>query len=210
MKIYSVKDKEFSKYGKVLNIDAEPYIKANNIPMPQVGSVYHASETAFESLGVIETLKNECFGELPIEVGCCYGHNSKLNALEWHKNSEINIALTDFILLLGDIREMEEDGSYDSSNVTAFKVNKGEAIEVYATTLHFCPIETSEEGFVCVVVLPSETNIPLDKTPEDKLLFRKNKWLIAHVDNAELIAKGVQGKLYGTNYTFENGKAVNG
>ena len=46
------------------------------------------------------------------------------------------------------------------------------------------------------------TNVPLDGEPDDKLLFRKNKWLIAHEDNAELIAKGVVPGIYGPNYSL--------
>ena len=123
-----------------------------------------------------------------------------LNALEWHKCSEINIAVTDLILLLGDVRDIEDGNRYDSAHVQAFKLLKGEAIEVYSTTLHFCPIETTKNGFGCVVGLMKGTNTELDYTPDDKRLYRKNKWLIAHNDNIALINKGAIGGIYGINY----------
>lgn len=202
MKIYNVTDKEFLPYGRLLNLDTDEIISAaEKFPMPQEGSIYVPSEKSFEELDIANVIQNECFGEIPAQVGYCYGHSNKLNALEWHKCSEINIAVTDLVLFLGMVQDIE-DGKYNSEKIKAFKLKKGEAIEVYATTLHFCPIETDENGFGCVVGLLEGTNVPLDGEPDDKLLFRKNKWLIAHEDNAELIAKGVVPGIYGPNYSL--------
>lgn len=202
MHIYRVTDSEFCDYGQVLDIDTDEIVyEAGRICMPASGSVYTASQPEFENLKISSDIRNKYFGELATQTGYCYGHSNALNALEWHKCSEINIAVTDMILLLGDIRDVK-NGRYDSANVKAFLVKKGEAIEVYATTLHFCPIETSPDGFGCVVVLPQGTNLPLDGESKDKLLFRKNKWLIAHEDNAALTEKGVFPGIYGENYKF--------
>lgn len=202
MHIYRVTDSEFCDYGRVLNIDTDEIVnEAGRISMPASGSVYTASQPEFESLKIASDIRDKYFGELATQTGYCYGHSNALNALEWHKCSEINIAVTDMILLLGDVRDVK-DGRYDSANVKAFLVKKGEAIEVYATTLHFCPIETNADGFGCVVVLPQGTNLPLDGEPKDKLLFRKNKWLIAHEDNTALTEKGVFPGIYGENYKF--------
>ena len=101
---------------------------------------------------------------------------------------------------LYDVRDIEEGNKYNSDNVKAFKVLKGEAIEVYATTLHFCPIETAKSGFGCVVGLLKGTNTDLDFVPEDKLIFRKNKWIMAHNENTTLLDKGVVGGIYGINH----------
>lgn len=202
MHIYRVTDSEFCDYGQVLDINTDEIVyEAGRISMPASGSVYTASQPEFENLKISSDIRNKYFGELATQTGYCYGHSNALNALEWHKCSEINIAVTDMILLLGDIRDVK-NGRYDSANVKAFLVKKGEAIEEYATTLHFCPIETSPDGFGCVVVLPQETNLPLDGESKDKLLFRKNKWLIAHEDNAALTEKGVFPGIYGENYKF--------
>ena len=59
-------------------------------------------------------------------------HNKKLNALEYHRNSEINIAVTDLILLIGCQQDVEPDHTYDTSKVEAFLVPAGTGIEVYA------------------------------------------------------------------------------
>lgn len=202
MHIYRVTDDEFCAYGRVLDINTDEIVnEAGRISMPAFGSAYTPSQPEFEKLQISSDIRNKYFGELATQTGYCCGHSNALNALEWHKCSEINIAVTDMILLLGDVRDIC-DGRYNSAAVKAFLVKKGEAIEVYATTLHFCPIETSKEGFGCAVVLLKGTNLPLDADSQDKLLFRKNKWLIAHEDNAELIEKGVFPGIYGENYKF--------
>lgn len=200
MKFYSVTDPEFKAFGRVLDIDVSELIAtAEKIEMPAEGSIYNPSREEFEALPVMDTVTRAIFGELPAQLGYCYGHSNMLNALEWHTCSEVNVAVTDMILLLGDVRDVE-NGRYDSAKVKAFKVKKGEAIEVYATTLHFCPIETSKDGFGCVVGLLKGTNIPLEEPTLDKLLFRKNKFLIAHEDNKALVDKGVFPGIYGENY----------
>ena len=38
-----------------------------------------------------------------------------------------------------------------------------------------------------------------DRPNRDPLLFRKNKWLLAHTENNELIQKGAQAGIYGVN-----------
>ena len=42
---------------------------------------------------------------MPIQIGYCNGNNNKLNGLEYHRDSEINIAVTDMVLMIG----MEQD-----------------------------------------------------------------------------------------------------
>ena len=200
MKCFRVTDKEFKAYGRIIDIDAAEIISAaKSIEMPNDGSKYEPSVAEFENLEITNYFRDEIFGELPTQTGYCWGHSTKLNALEWHKNSEINVAVTDMVLFLGLLTEVE-DNRYNSENIKAFYVKAGEVIEVYGTTMHFCPCEVGDEGFGCVVVLPKGTNVPLDKAPKDKLLFRKNKWLFACEDNAALIEKGVVPGIYGKNY----------
>lgn len=200
LEFYSVNDKEFARYGCVLKDDYSSLIKAaSELEMPTEGSKYVPSVPSFEALSIREMIKEELFGELPIQMGNCWGYNSFLNALEWHKNSEINVAATDLVLLLAKLDDIE-DGKLDSKKVKAFYVAKGEAIEVYADTLHFCPCQVEDDGFNCVVVLPEGTNTDLDNKPSDKLLFRKNKWIFCHEDNEGLKAKGVIPAIFGENY----------
>lgn len=200
IKLYSVNDKEFSKYGMVIDCDCSELISvAEKIELTSEGSVYLPSVDDFEKLDIKHFLEDDVFGETKIQVGYCYGHSTKLNAFEWHKSSEVNIAVTDAILFLGTVPEMEND-TFDTKNAKAFLIKKGQMIEVYGTTLHFCPCETSADGFGVVIVLPEGTNTNLDKEPDDKKLFRKNKWIIAHEDNQALIDRGVVVGVYGKNY----------
>ena len=83
--------------------------------------------------------------------------------------------------------EIEDDHTLDTSKVKAFFVPAGTMIEVYATTLHYAPCQTSDKGFRCVVVLPEGTNgelshKPENKSGEEKLLAAVNKWLIGHAE----------------------------
>ena len=72
-------------------------------------------------------------------------------------------------------------------------------MEVYATTLHYAPCNAHENKFCTAVVLPKGTNTEAPKTtgntPEDKLLFARNKWLIAHKEaNIEGAFEGLKGE----------------
>lgn len=208
MQVKNVNDLNFKKYGRVLkNYDCTEIIeKMKETPLPQ-GVVYEPSIKMLEDLSIFGDLKDREFGGLPIEVGYCNGNNNLLNAVEYHRSSEINIAATDLILLLGSLQDVEDDFSYDTSKIEAFLVPKGTAIEVYATTLHYAPCNADENGFRCVVVLPKDTNLPLDseieKTGEDALLFAKNKWLIGHKDT-DLGEQGAFIGLRGENIYLKN------
>ena len=117
-------------------------------------------------------------------------------------SSEINIAATPLIVLLGLKYEMEGN-RYDSSKVKAFYVESGTMIELFGTTMHFCPCQVSDEGFSNVVVLPKDTNALLDNPSKVELLFKKNKWLICHEGNDNLIKIGVFPGIYGENYKVQ-------
>ena len=201
LKIYRTSDPEFVPFGYVINdIDADAFIEAaKKADEVKEGSLYVAEADYFKDLDAAKDVEIKYFGELPAQAGYCYGYSNKLNAVEWHKSSEINVATTDLILFLGSVQDIV-DRKIDSSKIKAFYVEKGEVIEVYATTLHFCPCQVSEDGFGAVVVLPKGTNVPLEGEYEDKLMFRKNKWILSHVDNEGLIARGVIPGVTGENF----------
>ena len=186
MKIQNVTDASFRKYGKVLEgYDFSALLKEmKHTPVPD-DVVYVPSVEELEALDVAKALQNKGFGGIPIEIGYCNGHNKKLNAVEYHRSSEINVAVTDLVLLIGSQQDITDDFTYDTSKVEGFFVPEGTAIEVYATTLHYAPCGVDGQGFKCVVVLPKGTNLDVvntHATAEDKLLAASNKWLIAHED----------------------------
>lgn len=195
MVIHTADSKEFKKYGRIISsLDTEELIEEMaHTPLPD-DVIYIPSVTELEALPIFQTLQTVLYGELLIQIGYCNGHNNKLNALEYHRSSEINIAATDLILLLGMQQDITEEYSYDTSKVEAFLIPANTAVEVYATTLHYAPCGVDGKGFRCVVVLPKDTNLPLDQSHqtsrEDKLLTAKNKWLIAHKDS------GIEGNVH--------------
>ena len=205
MKIQKVTDPAFRKYGQVLEgYDFTGLIKEmKHTPVPE-DVIYVPSVEELEALDIMKDLQNKGYGGLEIQIGYCNGHNKKLNAVEYHRNSEINVAVTDLVLLIGHQQDIELDHTYDTSKIEAFLVPAGTGIEVYATTLHYAPCHVNEGGFQCVVVLPKGTNTDLtfqtEKTGEDSLMTAKNKWLIAHEDAK--IAGAFNG-LKGENITID-------
>ena len=187
MTVRKVTDPAFKAYGRVITgYDFSGLLKAmEQTPLPE-DVIYIPSLPEMEALPAAKELENGIYGQMPIQIGCCNGHNKKLNAVEYHRDSEVDIAVDDLILILGKQQDIEEDHTYDTSRMEAFLVPAGTAVEVYATTLHYAPCHVKDEGFRCVIVLPRDTNLdmePVDvKDPEDRLLFARNKWLIGHAE----------------------------
>ena len=184
MKIQKVTDPAFRKYGKVLEgYNFSALLKEmKHTPVPE-DVVYVPSVEELEALEVEKDLRNRAFGGLPVEIGYCNGHNKKLNAVEYHRNSEINVAATDAILMLGLEADITSDFTYDTSRVEAFLVPKGVGVEVFATTLHYAPCGVDGNGFKVAIVLPKGTNYDLKSKHadgEDGHLTAVNKWLLGH------------------------------
>lgn len=207
MKIYNVTDKEYASYGRVLTKEYEveeikKLMETTEAPTDDV--IYVPSDSTMEASPEAEVLKNSFFGGMPIQVGYCNGTNNKLNALEYHRCSELGIACTDLILLLGKQKKITSDNFYDTDNVKAFYVPKGTVYEMYATTLHYAPCSVNKDPFRNVVILPKGTNEPLEEAvkgaKEDPLLFAVNKWLIAH---EEANIQGGFNGLLGLNITLD-------
>ena len=167
MKIYSVMDPEFSEFGKVLTgYDTSELIEAmKNIDMPAEGVAYEPGIDSLEACGIFSELGDNAFGGMPIQLGMCWGYNKALNCLEYHRNSEINIGVTDFVLLLAK-QEKIIDGKLDTADVVAFKAPAGAVVEVYATSLHYAPCMVEDSGFRVAVVLPKNTNTDFAKKEE--------------------------------------------
>ena len=203
MKVYSVYDKEFKAYGKVLDgYDTKELVDAMNaIAMPAAGTAYEPGIASLEACAIFDELGKNAYGGMPVQLGMCWGRNTKLNCLEYHRDSEVNIGTGDFILLLALESEIE-DGVLDTEKVKAFRAPAGVAVEVFATTLHYAPCHVdADKGFRVAVVLPKGTNTAkpeiADKNDEDKCLFACNKWLLAHPEAGEVQSGayvGLKGK----------------
>ena len=188
MEIKNITEENFRKYGKILKgYDFEELLTImEKMPMPTDDVVYVPSVEELEKCDVKKELENQMYGGLPIQIGYCNGSNNKLNAVEYHRSSEVDISVNGLILLLGKQEDIKEDYTYDTANIEAFYVPAKMAVELYATTLHYAPCTYNQEaGFRCVVVLPKNTNTELTfelSDGESRLMTAKNKWLIAHED----------------------------
>ena len=207
MKIYSVCDPEFKPYGKVLEgYDCTELLAAMaRIDLPAEGTAYEPGIESLEACAIYNDFRDRGFGGMPIQLGMCWGHNTTLNCLEYHRDSEINVGTHDFILLLAKEHEIV-DGTLDTALVKAFRAPAGLPVEVYATTLHYAPCHVdAEAGFRTAVVLPKGTNTAKpDFAPvceEDKWMTARNKWLLAHPDAPEAKA-GAHIGLKGENLTI--------
>ena len=204
--IRSVEDPEFASYGRIVTgYDFSPLLTylEEKTEIPEAGNIYVASELGLEAFPVMQALQNSFYGEMPIQIGYCNGRNTTYNGFEFHKGSEINVAATDFMLVLGHTWEIQNN-TYRVEDAKVFFVKKGTAIEMYQTTLHLSPCRVTDEGFRDVVVLPRGTNTPLEHKGEAAeaeagLLLQKNKWVIAHPDREPLIKQGAHPGLLGEN-----------
>ncbi len=191
IKIEKVTDAAFAQYGKVITgYDVSALLNAlqDETPLPE-GTGYVPSEPALESLPIAKEICENIYGGMPVQLGWCNGRNTKLNCLEYHRDSEINLGTDDFILLLAKQHEIE-NGVLDTSKVRAFLCPHGTLLEVYATTLHYAPCNAEKDGsFKVMVALPKGTNTEKPsitvKNSEDKTLWACNKWLLAHKESSE-------------------------
>lgn len=207
MKIIPVSDQAFAPYGRIVKgYPVEGLLKAlMTTPCPE-GTVYFPKVEALHEAENAEQIGDDLFGGMPFQFGCCNGHNTKLNCLEYHRDSEFNLGTEDFILLLAKADDIVDD-VLDTSKVKAFFVPKGVLVEVYATTLHYAPCHNDpDKGFRVLVVLPEGTNTDYrpdtGKNTLDRSLWARNKWLLAHPDSAEA-GRGAYVGLKGINLDIQ-------
>ena len=157
IQIQKVTDKSFRKYGRILTGEydvAELMTAMEKTECPDDAVIYIPSDKEIEKLPVMKAFTDSLYGGLPIQIGYCNGNNHLLNAVEYHRSSEVNVACTDLILLIGSEQDIEDDYTYDTSKIEAFLLPKGNL-----------DLEVKPEG-----------------AKEDPLLVARNKWLIAHED----------------------------
>ena len=195
MKIYSVYDPKFKAYGQIvtgMDGTVQEILEALTTTPCTDHVEYIPTDPRLQDLPAMIEVSEHCFGGMPVQLGWCNGHNTKLNCLEYHRDSEFNLGTEDFILLLGRQEEIE-DGIFDTAKTKAFRVPAGVMVEVYATTLHYAPCHCdADKGFRVLVALPWGTNtdrpVMENRTAEDEILTARNKWLLAHPESSE--AKG--------------------
>ena len=204
--IQSVFSPAFARYGQILEgYDLQSLLEAlKATEKPMNGTVYVPSDPLLERTGVFSALQDGFYGGMSLQMGYCNGFNAKLDCLEYHRNSEVNIPADDVVLLLAPLQALE-NGVLSTAGVEAFLVPAGAAVELYATTLHYAPCDgRPDAGFRVAIALPKGTNTQkrdfAAKTAEDRRLWAQNKWLLAHPDSPEA-GQGAYVGLCGDNIT---------
>ncbi len=206
MKIHSVYDSEFQLYGQIVegmdDAIAQILQVLRETPVPEKGTAYVPEYAPLQELPAAEAVSLHCFGGMPVQLGWCNGHNTQLNCLEYHRDSEFNLGAEEMVLLLAEQSDIR-DGALDTAKVKAFWVPAGVMVQVYATTLHYAPCHADPaKGYRCMVALPRGTNSEKPDFAatswEDRLLWGRNKWLLAHKDTQEA-AEGAYAGLTGKN-----------
>lgn len=204
--VLSVFDPAFAPYGRVLEgcdfSRADEYM-LEKTDIPESGNIYVPSVPELEESELKSDIENTLYGSMPVQIGFCNGRNTTYNGFEYHKCSEINYAVTPFMLVLGHVWDIR-DNTYDIRSAQVFFVPAGTAIEMYQTTLHLSPCRVCDDGFKDIVILSQGTNTPLEykKTnadPESVLLLQRNKWVIAHPEREPLIKQGAHPGVIGEN-----------
>lgn len=209
--ILSVQSSRFKQYGQILEgLDVQDLLdKAAAItPIPEEGTIYVPSLKDLEGFAVVEALA-PYYDNNPIQVGFCNGRNQSMNGLEYHKSPEVIMAVTDCVLFLCPFDHLQNFESVRSIDAELFYLPKGCVVLIKANVLHLAPCMVEQQGFQAIIILPKDTNEPLDKeeieirdksqNKEDRLLFKKNKWMLAHPERIQLVSQNVHVGLVGEN-----------
>ena len=181
----TIHDPAFLRFGfPIDDVDtSEAIAYLNTLRLPETGNMYVASDKKFEKISLIKEIGNRFYAG-NFEGGYCCGDNVLLNCGEYHDCPEINIAADDVTLFLATLSDIK-DGKIDSSKFKEVHIKKGEAVLIYPGVLHFSPCKVGENKFRVAVILSKNTNLDLDEPSTDPLLWKKNKWLIAHEDSKQ-------------------------
>jgi hypothetical protein len=152
-----------------------------------------------ESLENFFKLKSRIFGGIDIQAGYSNGSNSKLNYMEFHKCSELMVAVTDVIIFLGRVQDVR-DNQYETEKSEIFFIPEGVAVEIFSTTLHSLPCHMEPGGFKLIMIQLHGTGTVLEEESfMDNLLHSKNRWIISHPEAGEIVSRESQLGLIGEN-----------
>ncbi|QQP70063.1 DUF4867 family protein [Carnobacterium sp. CS13] len=201
-KIYNVTDPEFKVFGNLLSgydlTEIQKYAK-ENIKIPKEGNIYRPSNAELENFEVIKEIESDVYAGLPIEAGECAGQNSSFSAFEFHQGSEVNIVLTDIIMVLGK-REQIINGYFNAQeDAELFFVPAGSIVEMYSTTLHYSPCKVDENGFEIIVILIKGSNESLKSNfkSRNNQVVKMNKFQMVHKSRKDKIEQGIKVGLSG-------------
>ncbi len=207
IEILELSSPEFAKYGAVHPTIELPEMKKFLYGVERTEDEFYVPcEEKLMEMKEADQFKDDLFGQVPCQVGWYYGSGLSLNAIEYHKCSEVLYEYEPCVLILGFIWDIRDD-SLDSSTMKVFYVPKDTCVELYATTLHYAPCRCCREPVMQIVAQSKDTNTPLLKPAEacereNKYLLQRNKWVLVHPDAAKLVPEGFIG-IRGDNITIK-------
>ncbi len=179
-----------------LDIDASELMDYSQTVAAGEENTYTASDSVAEKFTVVKTIAREVFAQTAVQAGWCCGGGATMNGMEWHKSSEVIIACTDMLLLLGDFFDIDKE-TYDSNKALGLYIKKGETVELLPLTLHFAPLKVSGL-FKAAIILPECTNLPLHGGANGSLRA-VNKWLLVHPEYKKGVLSGGKIGISGKN-----------
>ena len=206
--ILDVTHPEFKAYGTILEGYDDAAIKEyaeKEIVIPKEGNSYSPSNDELEKFDIIKKLEADVYAGLSVEAGECAGNNTAFSAYEYHQGSEVNIVLTDVLMVLGK-REQAVEGIFNAQeDAKIFYVPAGTIIEMYSSTLHYSPCIVDKTGFKVIVVLIKGSNEPFEGKFESKNeeIVKKNKFQLVHETRIDKIAEGIKVGLVGELITLK-------
>lgn len=208
--ILDVRDPSFATYGKLLPYVKTPEMKRylyEQTEMPE-SEFYEPCSPELMAMEEAKQFTRFVYGETACQVGYYNGYPTKLNALEYHKCSETLVEFEPCVLIVGHIWDIHED-QVKAEELKLFYVPAGLCVELYATTLHFAPCMATDRGVRQVVCQTAHTNTPLphpectDDNGENRYLYQRNKWVLAHPDAAAAFDHRVVFGITGENISIQ-------
>lgn len=191
-----------ARYGRLIEgIDCTEMFPLSLQSMDLEGPAYIRDIEKLREFSSFESIKETVYGKSSsVQAGLCFGMNDKMNGMEYHEGSEVLVAVTDVILILGRSEDIH-DLIWDSVQAECFYFPRGTVLELYSNTLHLAPCRVTKEPFCTVIILPEGTNRTLEKKGEnqsDPLYFMENKWMICHEDSPA-VSRGAHIGITGKN-----------
>ncbi|WP_412989811.1 DUF4867 family protein [Pediococcus siamensis] len=202
--IYDVNSEAFADFGlvyKQYDLSKVTAYMDSHIEIPTDHNDYVPDDETLEKDATIQQIAADVYAGMPISAGPCVGQSTSFSAIEFHQGSEVNIAFTDVVMVLGKRRDIH-DYEYDAeTHAKLFFVPAGTVFEMYSDTLHYSPCKVDESGFKVIVMVLQGTNQPLPAgfKATNKMIVKQNKFQMAHASRTDKIAQGilpgVKGKL---------------
>lgn len=199
--ILSLQDSPKHKLFCQVEGDMSAFLDAACVLDPQPENAYLPCDESMTANPAAREIERSVFGELPVQAGWNHGGNTRMNGMEWHQSSEVIVACSDLVLLLGDHEDIKDD-VYDASLAFGLYLQKGEAVQLLPLTLHLAPLPVRGGRFIAAILLPRGTNLPL-QSGICGTRRAVNKWLLVHPENQRGIALGGKVGIQGENLAIQ-------